>query len=246
MTSKVIRRYLAVILLMVMSNAFAESLPDSAASVNDFCQNAQQIIASTALESVNLTHSVDPSFIESSPAPYDNDPAGNLAAYNGKADPALLPLTTQQFVTYAEGMVDLKYPQVFSCKMKSSEAIQTFIDPSAAGPEMNCSDIISDTVDQVFARLPPWLRRFLAFDESEIVIEPDIVATTGPEWLDPFPPTVAFIGDDGLLHLQGKTLLVPVNPPPFIPIDDDKKGVHYCHLPAPSYLVRLVKGLAQP
>ena len=84
MTSKVIRRYLAVILLMVMSNAFAEGLPDSAASVDDFCQNAQQIIASTALESVNLTHSVDSSFIESSPAPYDNNPAGNLAAYNGK------------------------------------------------------------------------------------------------------------------------------------------------------------------
>ena len=246
MTRSAIIRYLVIILLMVMSNAFAEGLPDSAASVNDFCQNAQQIIASTALESVNLTHSVDSSFIESSPAPYDNDPAGNLAAYNGKGDPALLPLTTQQFVTYAEGTVGLEYPQVISCKMKSSEAIQTFIDLSAAGPEMNCSDIISDTVDQIFAELPHWLRHFLAFDESEIVIEPDIVAATGPDWLIPFPPSVAFIGDDGLLHLQGKTLIVPVNLPPFIPINDDKKGVRYCHLPAPSYIVRLVKGVAQP
>lgn len=237
------KRFLVVIPLMVMSNAFADRFPSSAADVDNFCQHAQKIIASTTLESVNLTHSVVASFIESSPAPYENGQEGNLAAYNGKGNPELLPLTTQQFVTYAEDIFGFDYPQVISCKMNSSEAIQTFIDPSATGPEMNCSDIINGTVNKIFSRIH---HRRLAFDESEIMIEPDIAVTTGPEWLDPFPPTVAFIGNDGLLHLQGKTVIVPVNLPPFIPIGDDKKGVHYCHLPAPSYIVRLVKGFAQP
>ena len=235
-----------VISLVLTENAFALGLSSSAANVNEFCQNAQQIIANTTLESVNLIHSTGSSFIESSPAPYDNDPTDNLSAYNGKGDPESLPLTTQQHVTYANGKFGIAYPQVISCKMKSSEAIQRFIDPSSSETEMNCSDIISHTVDHVFAGIQRWRRRFLAFGELEIVVEPDTVTLTGPEWLDPFPPSVAFIGNDGLLHFQGKTLFVPVDLPPFIPVGNDKKGVHYCHLPAPSYISRLVKGIVKP
>ena len=246
MNSKLGIIFVLVVPLMLIENAAAAGLSGSAASVNEFCQKAQQIIAGTTLESDNLTHSKSSSFINSSPAPYDNDPADNLAAYNGKGDPELLELTTQQYVTYAKGIFGITYPQVISCKMKSSEAIQMFIDPSASNGEMNCSDIISDTVDHIFARIPSWLQRSLAFKESEVVIEPDVVATNGPEWLDPFPPSVAFIGDDGLLHLQSKTLFVPVDLPPFIPVGDDKKGVHYCHLPAPSYVSRLIKGIVKP
>lgn len=236
----------AAVAALAATNAWGTGSPDSASSVNDFCQNAQQIIASTDVESTNLTHSMDDSFIQSSPAPYANMPGGNLSAYNGKGDPELLPLTTQQYITYGSGFFGNEYPKIVSCKMKSAEGIQIFIDPSAAGPAMACSDVIADTIDDVFADIPRWWRRLLAFDESQIVIDDDATAMSGPEWLDPFPPTVAYIGNDGLLHLQGKNLIVPVNLPPFIPVGDDKKGVHYCHVPAPSFVERLVKGLAQP
>jgi len=212
-----------------------------------FCKSVQQIIASTTLESRNIVHNSWDSFIESSPAPYAGE---NVAAYNGPADSGeTLSLTTHEFITLAKlPRAHRQFPQVISCKMKSSEAIQRFIGMEASLGKLACEDVNRQTVSDVFASFTKKEKKKLEFNENQIVFEPDVVARSGPEWLDPSSLDVAFVGDDGRLHIESTTLLVPVDidlPPP-LALGEDKKGVQYCHLPSPAYIRLIAKGRIRP
>ena len=73
-----------------------------------------------------------------------------------------------------------------------------------------------------------------------MIIDDDEEAATGPEWLAPFPPQVAYVDNTGVLHIQSKALTVPRDVS--APFGAARVGVHYCHLIAPEYLKLLLIG----
>lgn len=207
----------------------------STAAVKRLCTEAQQIIAGTTLDSTNNIHDTSTSFIVSDAAPYES-PEG-----------ATLPLTTQQFVTYGTYPAKGKqYPQIISCKMKSAEALAFFYGADAAHSGASCRDIHEQTVNAVFASLTKPETRQLVFDRDDVIIDSDSVARSGPQWLTPMPPTLTYMDAEGRLHLQAKSLPVPREVPPFVPLGPEKKGVHYCHLAAPEYIRALITGDVAP
>jgi hypothetical protein len=206
----------------------------STAAVNSYCQEAQKIIAGTSLESINVLNDSFDALVASDAAPYET-PEG-----------AVLPLTTQQLVTYGAYPDGQAFPQVISCKMKSAAALQYFYGPDAAVPGATCKTVVEQTLAAVFNSLTNKELRNLAFTPEQVLVDADLVANSGPNWLTPFPADVASLGADGLLHLQAKSLPVPRFLPPFLPVPPEKKGVHYCHLPSAEYLRALVTGEVQP
>ncbi|MDJ0775322.1 MAG: hypothetical protein QNJ49_18140 [Mastigocoleus sp. MO_167.B18] len=200
-----------------------------------FCRYAQKIIAQTKIKAINVVQSDFNSFANSFATPFES-PDGDT-----------LPLTTQQLVTYGTyPNTGRTYPQIISCKMKSADAIKFFYGEDAAVSGSSCRDIHKRILKKVFSKLKTRKIKKLAFEKDEVILEPDIVATNGPEWLNPFPPDLAYLGDDGLLHLQAKSLPVPRTVPPFVSIGPERKGVHYCHLAAPEYITALITGAVVP
>jgi hypothetical protein len=133
--------------------------------------------------------------------------------------------------------------------MKNAGSLNNYYGAGTAVATVACSAINQDTITRVFASLTAYERRYLRFNESQIVLDPDEVEATGPDWLFPLteglPPTVAYIGNDGLLHLKAKTISVGQGSLSAI-LTPDKKGVNYCHFIAPEYLRSLVTGAVQP
>jgi hypothetical protein len=227
----------------------AQILPDpiySAQSVNDFCQNAQQIVATTSLESINLVHGTFSSFVVSSSAPYEGP---NLSSYNGdQPEGGDLPLTTQQFNNYQTmPYIGWVYPDVISCKLKNAESIQFHFGVSAAGAQAPCADVVTDTLAGVRATLTRFDSRWLFYDESRVVVEADLITQAGPVWTSGQPDNtkaVAIDRGDGILRLRGIALPVERTDPTSF-VGPDKKGVYYCHLPSAHYVYALIRGFAQ-
>ena len=218
---------LSLINLSLLSFYASANLEDSLHYDGDYCAEAQRIIANTDIKPINIIHVNETSFLDSSPAPYKGV---NLSAYHGKGTADSLPLTTQQIVTNDGNS------EVISCKMKSAEAIRFFFGYSSAYLGGACKDIIIQTVDFVFESLDENEQTELQYDD--IIVEEDIVVHSGSEWSTPFPPNVSFWDENGLLHLQAKSLPVPMDT--LAPLSEDKKGVHYCHLPSANYIRSLI------
>lgn len=248
----------------------------SVAGVNRFCANAQKIKSNTALTPTIIVHPDPVSFSGSSAAPYEGF---NVSAYNAKSLPepfdsdgnpldpnwdvrgygGTLPFTVQQLVSYNEiAATNLQIPTVISCKMKTSGALRFHLGATAAiGTGTTCVMVNQDTVTKVFASLTAYERRYLKYNESQIVLDPDPVVASGPDWLYPLlpvgapanvptPPTTAYIGaSDGLLHIQSKSLQVERNNQSPL-VGPDKRGTTYCHLIAPEYLRSVVTGTIPP
>jgi hypothetical protein len=245
--------------------ATARSELYSTAAVNGFCLQAQYRIASMSGPVVpvnvpanvptNVVHTTINALTYSSAAPYEGESLGgyhhkSLGPNAGGANGALdLPLTTQSFVYYGETTTGLQVPLSISCKMKSAEAVQFHFGPTAAGAQMACRDINQDTLNRVFSTLTAWEKRYLRFNENQVVLDSDPVRTSGPHWMipligpTPLNPTVAYIGNDGLLHLQAARQEVLRGDTRTTP---DKAGSFYCHFVAPEYLRLLVTGGISP
>lgn len=219
----------------------------SVAAVGRFCERAQQIIVDLPQWAVVVSHTDLNAFVGSSSAPYEGT---NLSAYNGKGSLGTsLPLTVQQLVTYREvPSNNWEMPVVISCKMKDAESINHYFgeiwEPyGIAAVQRDCKYVNQVVVADVYGSLTASERRYLRHQQSSIVYDNDQMAGAGPSWVYPLPepPPVATIGNDGRLHIKGYAIQVPrSNTDPNV--GADKKGVYYCHLPAPEYVRALVTG----
>ena len=221
--------------------ATAQDLPDvhSDAARATWCTRAQQVVAGTTLESVNVIHTGPDTFVESDATPYEADEGRDL------------PLTTHQLVTSVpHPSEDRAMASVVSCKLKGGEAIRFHYGNEAGELGRFCSDVHADLTDRVYAALTPAEQERLVYQRGDVVMDPDVPAAGGGDWTSGQPqggdftlPQIAYEEPDGRLHLRAKALIVPtatVDIPPFIP--RNKQGTHYCHLIAPDHLRELVTG----
>jgi hypothetical protein len=218
----------------------------STAAVNKFCTGAQEIIANTRMQSENIVWGDLGSvggppggaipatgFIGSDALPYDIY-SGPLIV--GRVDE---PLTTQQFVGFGSEATGNFYPQTIMCKMKSEEVLDIYYPDSSVDDEpSSCSEINEDSYARVL--------QSLTNKEVEVVTEvvfDEWVANSGEQWTSQSPSATAYTSTvDGRVHIVGKTLYVPRELPPFIPIPASKKGVHYCQVIAPEFLRQVITG----
>ncbi len=83
----------------------------------------------------------------------------------------------------------------------------------------------------------------MIFDGAEAVRNPKNPGMTGPDWLKPYEMT--WRDAEGVLHLRSKGFRVDWTDPQFAAMPGRFRGVQYCHLIAPEYLVRLATGQAE-
>ena len=184
--------------------------------LQDFCGEAQGLIATTDLKVTNILYDEFKEYTASKPEVTETD------------------LKSSQFVLYeVDPKTDTPYSKIVSCKFKSADRIQTFRGDDAAGPQKSCGDINRQTVETVIANLG-------LTEEAlpKIVFDEDDPAMIGPQWLSPWPYQVAYWDQDATLHVRAKGMLIPYSE--LIPMPDEFKGVHYCHMIAPGYVKRLL------
>jgi lambda repressor-like predicted transcriptional regulator len=230
----------AIVLASTSANAgLARGHLYSTAAVNRICKEAQQVIANTTLESTNV---IWDEFGVAGP-PSTGFISSDALPYQGAES---LPLTTQQFVTYATYADGSEYPKIVSCKMKRWDALQRIYGASSAASGSTCRTIVEGMTTSVIASLTNKETREVVFDtDDEVVEDPDSNAFTGAQWTNLALYVPANVDGAGVLHLRGRRLDVPENfPAPFL--GPAKKGVTYCHLPAPEYIRALLTGEVTP
>ena len=215
-------------LLLISTSACAESEKTYTAPASgpqdviaaEFCAGVQQSMVNTSLPVDNVIHADYDSFV--------------------KSKPEIEPLTSHQYVHYLPLAVRGQpedFPAIVSCKLKTADLIGDTYGEDKAGEERSCKHIVEQTLAQVVSALDV---NTAVFKPEAVVVEDDEVVRMGPKWLKPWPYPVAFIGEQGGLHLRSKALLVPFSV--FIPMPDRFKGTHYCHLPTPQYLRAIMSG----
>ncbi|NNH68445.1 hypothetical protein HLB23_00855 [Nocardia uniformis] len=155
-----------------------------------------------------------------------------------QSKPHVRPLTTMRFDTVEPGTPGL--PKQVRCKGKSADSIALEYGTGVVGGEGDCAKVNRQTLTEVANQLWPFERDALVHQPGDVVIDADQRAVSGPDWLLDFPAATKDAA--GRLHLQSKSLYVPVNTPG---IPEEFKGQHYCTLAAHSYVKRLLLGQAQ-
>jgi hypothetical protein len=209
----------ALALLATTCSAQQEgSLPPS---LDQFCSEAQQVIAKTTLRAKNIVIADFDVFAQS------------------KA--TVRPLSTRQYNTYADEQ-KTQLMQV-SCKLKTADHLQTEYGAGAAGPEGLCADVNQRTLASVLQGFTAGQRRGLRFDGgSAVVFDAEQVTTNGREWLAPYP--IAWQGHDGALHIMAKAQRNDWLDPRWLDAPPQFRGTRYCHLIAPDYLRNILLGEA--
>lgn len=214
-------------ILLVISASACTTLPQPGATaaktldLGNFCVAAQQRISGTALRSENTLHTDFEAFV--------------------KSKPGVRPLRTEQFVWFEDDARTL--PKMISCKMKTSDHIATEYGADQTTGEGQCADINRATLDGVLASMSAAERRRLRFARgTQVVFEPEMRTTDGPVWLAPFALTT--IAADGALHIHSKAMRNDWLDPALARAPPQFKGTRYCHLIAPQYLARVLRGEA--
>lgn len=210
---------------VLLSSCAAMSPPTTSSSasvdLSTFCTDAQQRISGTPLRSENVLHTDYEAFV--------------------KSKPAARPLRTEQYVWFDDEA--RTQPKMISCKMKTSDHIATEYGADQTTGEGQCADINRATLERVLAAMSPAERRRARFARgTQVVFEPEVRTTDGPVWLAPFALTT--IGSDGALHVHSKAMRNDWLDPALAKAPPQFKGTRYCHLIAPQYLARLLRGEA--
>lgn len=190
------------------------------ASPAEFCAEAQRIVSNTAKVGDFVVHPDLDGFV--------------------KSKTNIDPLTLHAYVWSAPD--DANRAVAISCKMKSADHLNAAFGPGTAGPDGLCQDMNRETLRQVRASLPAVADRQLVLDPQENVFNESQPAATGPDWLAPFLLTAQ--DDAGTLTIRSKGFRVDWLDPRFARFDARVRGVHYCHLIAPTYLRDLLAGRA--
>jgi hypothetical protein len=193
--------------------------PPATFDLSTFCADAQQRISGTPLRADNVLHTDYEAFV--------------------KSKPGVRPLRTEQYVWFDDEA--RTQPKMISCKMKTSDHIATEYGADQTTGEGQCADINRATLERVLAGIGPAERRRLRFARgTQVVFEPEVRTTDGPVWLAPFALTT--IGSDGALHIHSKAMRNDWLDPALAQAPPQFKGTRYCHLIAPQYLARLLRG----
>ncbi len=208
--------------LAVLSGASSAS---AAAPVGDLCLRAQQ-----------QTAKLDQAAFQNAGGELSNIDYPDKTSFE-KSKPTEKPLVIGSYVTYedAEGTL----PKQIRCKSKRSDHLQLVYGEAVAGPEQECRTVNQTTLQEVDASFTAQERAALAYPASKVVVDGDVPAFTGWDWLWDFPP--AYKGWDGKIHLPSRSLSVPWT---WSALPESFRGQHYCTFVAPSYLKRLMLGQA--
>jgi hypothetical protein len=188
----------------------------------EFCLEAQRVVVRTAVKPALVLHEDFDAFV--------------------KSKAGIEPLTIQQYVWYEDD--DRSRPVMVSCKLKSADHLNETFGAGTSAGDGTCQDMNRLTWDRVQAALGPARVAPLAFDPAELVRNEANPGMTGPDWLKPY--VLVSRNDAGVLELHSKGFRVDWTDPRFQAMPARFRGVQYCHLVAPEYLVRIVTGQAAP
>jgi hypothetical protein len=192
------------------------------APLENFCAESQRTLVSARVPIRSTTHSDYQAFVASKPE--------------------VKPVTVQQYIRYADGLVPRA--EMISCKFKSADHIRAEHGPNAAGAPSSCAFLNRRTLDGVLSSLSKRERKMLQFKSgTAVLIDADIMATQGPQWLEPFRMVWVDVG--GTLRIQAKGMRNDWTDPRLANAPLRLKGTHYCHLIAPDYLKALLLGEAK-
>jgi len=190
---------------------------------DQFCAAGQALITGARVPAVNTVYTDYPAFVESKPAPR--------------------PLATRQYVWFEDAAPT--QPRMVSCKMKTADHIRVEYGADQVGDDLSCAAVNEMTLQAVLGSLTRTERRRLKFDAGRnVVLEPDLVTTNGPVWLEPF--AVLRVAPDGALHVKAKGMKNDWLDPKLAKAEPRFKGTRYCHFVAPEYLKRALLGDVTP
>jgi len=200
--------------------AFAEIRTD-----DQFCNRVQQLILGTQLLARNQLHADYEAFKESKST--------------------LDPYTTQQFVLHEDESG--QRPMRISCKFKSADHLNAVYGAGTASTTPRaCRDANRDTIQRVYRAIPAAERAALPLPPARILLDGDDIQIMGSRYVAPYQ--FVYLAPDGTLHIAAKALLVNWDDWRWKLAPDKFRGAHYCHLIAPEYAARLMRGevSAQP
>lgn len=203
--------YLAMVLVPLCA-----VMASSASNLDEFCTEAQHVLAATTLTSENVVYADLDAFIKSKAAPE--------------------PLVTRQFIYFEDREPGM--PRMISCKLKSADHLNAVYGARTAGHEGSCQAVNGLTLKRVRTARDDPDRPSGVFDD--VVLDPDETGPSGVVWLKPYP--MLYVDDANVLHIRSKALYVSWHDERFLQMPARFRGTHYCHLIAPSYLRRLLDG----
>lgn len=202
---------LAIFTLPLLGQAAA--LPDPTSV--EFCQAAQKIMASTAMEGENTLFTDMPEYRHSKPS----------------ADP----LKIYQVVTYRG-----ERPVMVSCKVKGAAQIRAVYGEAAAGEQRYCPDLTRMVQAQAIAELRQENQPAAAEKVQALVIDENEPFMTGRDYLADFP--LSYIDEDGLVHLNSPGLFHDYDSWTTWILPENFEGQAYCHIATVAYLKALAMG----
>lgn len=179
-----------------------------------FCARAQRVTTATRQPVNNVVHEAFREFTLSKPQ--------------------IGPLETQQYVWRAEGE-----PLAVSCKLKTTDHIETHYGQGNAPAERGCADVNRATLDAILQSMPIKERAEAQKRAANIVFVDDRMMPTGPDWLAPY--TMAR-KKGRRIEIEAKGFRGNWLDPRLAQAPPRFKGTHYCHLVAPAYMKRLLAG----
>lgn len=196
--------------------------PGAAAGLDDFCLQAQALLANTR-HPFEIKHYRDIEGFARSKAMID-------------------PPTVKQYIWYEDDAGSRL--AMISCKMKSADHLNLRYPDAEAGPDGLCQDMNRQTLARVKADMGSNRPFAVKFDPNEIVIREEAPFSAGPAWLSPFAQATR--DADGALVIHSKGFRVDFSDPRFRDSPEPFRGIQYCHFIAPPYLQRLLAGEVSP
>ena len=196
------------------------ALATAAPPLDEFCLEAQRVIVRTEVKPALVVHPDFDSFV--------------------KSKAAIEPLTIHEYIWYEDD--DRARPVMVSCKLKSADHLNEAFGKGTSAGDGLCQDMNRLTYSRVQAALGGANVEKVVFDPVEEIRNAENPGMTGPDWLKPFEMT--WRDDNRVLHVRSKGFRVDWTDPRFAAMPGRFRGVQYCHLIAPEYLVRLGTGKA--
>jgi hypothetical protein len=214
----------AMVLAVAVASAQQASPPAPTSAVlgqtrADFCSEVQRSLTGTALPMSTRLHTDYDAFVQSKPQ--------------------IQPLQAQQYVQYEDSAG--AQPMRISCKTKTADHINVVYGAgSAPGGDVSCRDVNRSIINAAWSAMSAPEREHAAFAPWRIMLDGDDVGFMGNRFIAPYE--FAYLGTDGLPHVLAKALRVDWENWLWKIAPDRVRGTHYCHLIAPEFARRVMRG----
>ena len=219
MSASRIYRFIAVALAAMIGNVASAGSHTQATQIPDprspeFCAMVQRVLANTDM-TPNVTV-------------FDNMPDYR------SSKPSIEPLNAYQLVTYSGDM-----PIIVSCKVKTSDHLQTEFGEDAAGKQRFCPEFTQMLLDQAVAELQESNPDAAAVAAGFIVENTEPYAT-GSSYLGEYNPL--YRDAEGKVHIVTPGLQTDWGNWMFWLLPNRLRGQTYCHLPTTQLLQAVATG----